>query len=116
ECPCFPFVEVSGLSWRLAGRELDGVEAGFELGELARREDRLLVGAEAGQGAGLWGHLRVWALATASDEEVLDGTTYVLEAAQRGRHHVAHRADPEWGDMFGEFGYLLVHLAGFAPR
>src|SRR4051812_16298604 len=46
---CSVRVEARGLSWWLVGRELDGQEAGFTLGELARREDRLLSVAEATQ-------------------------------------------------------------------
>lgn len=94
---CSVRVEARGLSWWLVGRELDGEEAGLALGELARREDRRLSGAEASQVAELWEYLRFWSLAVASDEDVCDGTTYVLEAAERGRYRVAHRDDPEWG-------------------
>src|SRR5262249_29975728 len=104
---CSVRVERSGLSWRLTGRELDG-EAGFDLGELARREGRLLSGTDAARVAELWDYLRFWALApVASGEDVLDGTSFMLEGAERGRYHVTTRDDPEWGDTFGEFCALL---------
>jgi hypothetical protein len=112
---CSVRVERSGLSWRLAGRELDG-EAGFDLGELARCEDRLLSGAEGERLAELWDYLRLWSLAPiASGEEDLDGTSFVLEGAEHGRYHAVVRDDPEWGDTFGEFSELLLGLAGFTP-
>src|SRR5262249_2739047 len=113
---CSVCVERSGLSWRLTGRELDG-EAGFDLGELARREDRLLAGADAARVAGLLGYPRVLGLApVAGGGGGVDGTSFVLEGAERGRYHVVTRDDPEWGDTFGEFGALLIRLAGFTPR
>jgi hypothetical protein len=114
---CSVCIESFGLSWWLTGRELDGEEAGFDLGALARRENRVLSGAEANQVTGLWRYLRFWSLAAAAgDDDVFDGTAYVLEAAEHGRYHVAHRDEPEWGDTFGEFSDLLLRLAGFAPR
>jgi hypothetical protein len=113
---CSVRIERSGLSWRLAARELDG-EAGFDLGQLARREDRLLSTADAARLADLWGYLRFWSLPpVASEEDVFDGTSFVLEGAEHGRYHGVVRDDPEWGDTFGEFGELLVGLAGLAPR
>jgi len=113
---CSVRAERSGVSWRLFARELDGEKAGFDLGELARRDNRLVVGADADRVAELWEHLRFWSIAPAGGEDVLDGTSYVLEAAERGRYRVVIRDDPEWGDTFGEFSDLLVGLAGLAPR
>ncbi len=114
---CSVRVEPAGLSWQLAARELSGEEAGFDLGGLARRVDRVLAGSEAARVSELWAYLRLWSLGPAPDgDDVLDGTTYVVEAAERGRYHVAHRAEPEWGDTLGEFADLLVSLAGLAPR
>jgi hypothetical protein len=79
-------------------------------------EDRLLWSTEAAQVACLWQYLQFWSLPGASDEVVCDGTRYVLEPAERGRYHIAHRDDPERGDTFGEFCELLVRPAGFSPR
>jgi hypothetical protein len=113
---CSVRVERSGLSCLLAARELDG-EAGFDLGKLARREDRLLSNAEAARVAELWGYLRFWSLApVASEEDVFDGTSFLLEGAGHGRYHVVVRDDPGWGDTLVELSELLVGLAGFAPR
>lgn len=113
---CSVRAERSGLGWRLLARELDGDESGFDLGELARRDDRLVVGADADRLAELWEWLRFWSIAPAGGEDVLDGTAYVLEAVERGRYRVVVRDDPEWGDTFGEFADLLIRLAGLAPR
>jgi len=113
---CSVRIERSGLSWRLAARELDG-EAGFHLGQLARREDRLLSTTEAAQLADLWGYLHFWSLPpVGSEEDVLDGTSFLLEGAEHGRYHAVVREDPEWGDTFGECSELLVGLAGLASR
>jgi hypothetical protein len=112
---CCISIEASGLSWRLVGKEMDG-EAGFEVGELIRSEDRLLTAEEAGQVDDLWPYLRFWSLPAEGDADVFDGTTYALEAAQHGRYHIAHRDDYEWGDTFGEFCELLLKLGAFAPR
>jgi hypothetical protein len=114
---CSVRAEPSGLLWRLDARELDGEEAGFDLGRLAVRSDRVLAADEAARLSEMWAYLRLWSVGPdAREDDVLDGTTYVLEAAERGRYHVAHRAEPEWGDTFGEFADLLVSLAGLAPR
>ncbi|MBX3398011.1 MAG: hypothetical protein KF873_04670 [Gemmataceae bacterium] len=114
---CSVRAERSGLAWRLLARELDGEESGVDLGKLARREDRVIVGTDADRVAELWEWLRFWTLGPPADgDDVLDGTSYVLEAAERGQYHVAVRDDPEWGDTFGEFADLLVALAGLAPR
>lgn len=112
---CSVRAEWSGLSWRLFSRELDGEDAGFDLGKLVRRDDRRIVGADAHRVAELWEYLRFWFIVP-SGEDVLDGTSYVLEAAERGRYRVVFRNDPEWGDTFGEFSDLLIGLAGLAPR
>jgi hypothetical protein len=94
---CSVRVESRGLSWRLAARELDG-EAGFDLGQLARRENRVLSAAEAERVTDLWPYLRFWSQAPLNGgEEVFDGTSLVLEAAEGGRYHVITRDDPEWG-------------------
>jgi hypothetical protein len=114
---CSVRVEPSGVSWQLAARELSGKEAGFDLGRLARRVDRVLAGDEAARVSELWAYLRLWALGPAPDgDDVLDGTLYAVEAAERGRYHVARRTEPVWGDTLGEFADLLVRLAGLAPR
>jgi hypothetical protein len=95
---------------------LDG-EAGFDLGKLVRCEDRWLSDPEAAQVAEMWNYLRFWSLApVGSSEDVLDGTSFVMEAVEHGRYHVVTRDDPEWGDTFGEFSKLLVGLAGFVLR
>jgi hypothetical protein len=112
---CSVRAEVYGVWWRLFGRELEG-KAGFELGELTRRDERLVTEADAERVTKLWTYLRFWSIPRSGGEEVLDGTTYVLEAAERGRYRVIYRDDPEWGDTFVEFSDLLVHLAGLAPR
>jgi hypothetical protein len=85
---------------------------------MIRREERWLPYSEAAQMERLWEFLRFWSLPPAAEDEddVLDGTTYVLEAAHEGRYHVAHRDDPEWGNTFGESCDLLVDLSGFRPR
>jgi hypothetical protein len=108
--------ERSGLVWRLLSRELDGEESGFDLGELAHRDDRLIVGADADRLTALWAWLRFWSIPTSGGEDVLDGTAYVLEAAERGRYRVVVRDDPEWGDTFGELADLLIGFAGLTPR
>jgi hypothetical protein len=114
---CSVRIEPSGLSWWLTARELDGEEAAFDLGRLAHRADRVLTVDEAARVSELWAYLRLWSVGPdAREDDVLDGTIYVLEAAERGRYHVAHRAEPEWGDTFGEFADLLIGLAGLAPR
>jgi hypothetical protein len=113
---CSVRAERSGLSWRLVAGELNGAEAGFDLGELARRDDCLVVGAEAERIAELWEQLRFWSIAPVSGEDVLDGTSYVLKAAEGGRYRAVIRDDPEWGDTFVEFSDLLVQLAGLPPR
>ena len=113
---CSVRVESAGPSWRLFARALDGEAAGFALGEVTRRVDRVLTSVEAGQVAELWDSLRFWSLDPNIDEAVVDGTTVVLEAAEHGRYHVAHRDDPEWGDPFGELSDLLIRLAGLSPR
>lgn len=113
---CSVRAEPFGLTWRLFARELNGAESGFDLGELARRDDRLIAGADAERVAELWGWLRFWSVAPTGGEDVLDGTTHVLEAAERGRYRVVVRDDPEWGDTFGEFADRLVRLAGLTPR
>lgn len=113
---CSVRVEASGCFFGLEGRELDGEEAGFELGQLARRQARTLSGTETARFTASWEQLRFWSLAASRDNDVLDGTTYVLEAAERGRYHVAQWNDFEWGDPFGELSDLLFRLAGFARR
>jgi hypothetical protein len=55
-------------------------------------------------------------MAPCCEDYAFDGTTYVLEAAERGRYRVVTRSDPERGDSFGEFAQRLVGLAGLAPR
>jgi hypothetical protein len=112
---CSVRAELYGLSWRLFCRELSG-DADFELGELTRREEHLVVGAAAERLTDLWGDLRFWSIAPAGDREVIDGTTYILEAAERGRYRVIYRDDPEWGDAFAEFSEALLGLAGLASR
>jgi hypothetical protein len=107
--------EAYGLSWRLFSRELSS-DDGFERGELSRREDRLVVGADAEKLTDLWRDLRFWSIAAADDRDVIDGTTYVLEAAERGRYRVIYRDDPEWGDTFGEFSEVLLNLVGIVSR
>lgn len=114
---CSVLAERSGLTWRLIARELDGAESGFDLGELAHREERLLTTADAARVEEMWAYLDFWSLDLRTDgDDVLDGTTYVIEAADQGRYHVVPRDDPEWGDTFGEFADLLVRLAGLLPR
>lgn len=113
---CSVRIEDNGLLWRLVGRELSGEEAGYELGGLDYCESRQLSVVETDQVVGLWEYLRFWSLAVAGEEDVFDGTTYVLEAAEHGRYRVVRRDDLEWGDTFGEFADLLVRLAGLAPR
>jgi hypothetical protein len=104
---------MSGLSWWLVGRELDG-EGGFELGELARSENRRLTIEETGRVGDLWPYLRFWSLPPDCHvDDVFDGTSFILEAAEHGRYHVVSRDEPEWGDTFGEFALLLLRLAGF---
>jgi hypothetical protein len=100
---------------RLVGKELDD-EAGFEVGALVRRVSRLLSEAEFAEVALLWESLRFWSMPAQGETDVLDGTTYLLEAAEHGRYWIAHRDDPEWGDTLGEFGDLLQRLATFALR
>ena len=112
---CSIRAEAYGQSWRLFCRELSG-DAGYELGELTRREERLIVGVDAERLTELWKYLHFWSMAPSDDKEVLDGTGYVLEAAERGRYRVIYRDDPEWGDTFGEFSELLLDLAGLSPR
>jgi hypothetical protein len=112
---CGVRVETDRITWRLVGEEMDG-EAGFEVGKVVGRENRLLSAAEAHEIAETWRWLRFWSLSPWGEHGVFDGTTYVLEAAEHGRYHVAHRVSPEWGDTFGEFLDLLVRLAGFALR
>jgi hypothetical protein len=107
--------EVYGSSWRLFCRELSS-ESRFELSELARREERLIVGADAERFTELWRDLQFWSIASSDDREVIDGTTYILEAADRGRYRVIYRDDPEWGDTFAEFSEALLNLAGLAQR
>jgi hypothetical protein len=94
--PCSIRLQSSGLSFHLWGRELDG-EAGFDVGRLVRREERLLTGQDAAQVWELWRYLRFWSLAESDPEsEVFDGTTYVLEAAERSRYHLIHRDELDW--------------------
>jgi hypothetical protein len=99
----------------LFGRELSG-EARFESCELAHRDDRLISGKDAERLMDLWSDLRFWSIAATDDRDVFDGTTYILEAAERGRYRVIHRDDPEWGDTFGEISDFLLNLAGLAER
>jgi len=114
---CAIRAERSGLTWRLLVRELDGEEAGFDLGKLVRRDDRVIIEPDAERVEELWAYLRFWSLGLPADgDDVLDGTDYVLEAVERGRYHVTVRDDPEWGDTFGEFVDLLVNLSGLDPR
>jgi hypothetical protein len=113
---CSVRAELNGLAWRLYSRELDGQEAGFDLGQLARSEERLIVGEPADRLTELWKWLNFWSIAPDSDEETLDGTEYVLEVMERGRYRVVVREDPEWGDPFGDFADFLMELAGLAQR
>jgi hypothetical protein len=112
---CCVRVEDGGRSWRLVGKEMDG-EAGFDLGKWVRSEERTLTDDEATALAGLWQYLRFWSLPAEGDDEVFDGTAYVLEAAHRGKYHFVHRDDYEWGETFGELCEMLLRLAGFAAR
>ena len=112
---CSIRAEVYGSSWRLFCRELNS-EGRFELGELSRREERLIVGADAERFTDLWSDLQFWSIAPAGDREVIDGTSFILEAAERGRYRVIYRDDPEWGDTFAEFSAALLDLAGLAQR
>jgi hypothetical protein len=112
---CSVRAELYGLSWRLFCRELSG-NSGFELGELTRREEHLIVGTDAERLTDLWSDLRFWSIAPAGDREVIDGTSFILEAAERGRYRVIYRDDPEWGDTFAEFSEVLLDLAGLARR
>jgi hypothetical protein len=112
---CAVRIESHGLWRRLVGKETSG-EAAFEVGEVVRRESRLLTAAESAQVDELWQYLRFGSLPASDDECVFDGTTYLLEAARHGRYGVAVREDPEWGDTFGEFCGLMLSLAGFGPR
>jgi hypothetical protein len=112
---CSIRVAAHGLSWELIAKELNG-EAGFEVGELVHRGSWRLSVAESAQAAELWPYVCFWSLPAQGEEDVLDGTTYVLEAAEHGRYRVVYRDDPEWGDTFGEFCQLLLRLAAFAPR
>jgi hypothetical protein len=112
---CSVRAELYGLSWRLFCRELGG-DSSFETGELTRREERLIVGTEAERLMDLWSDLRFWSIAPAGDREVIDGTTYILEAAERGKYRVIYRDDPEWGDTFAELIESLLELAGLAAR
>lgn len=91
-------------------------EAGFELGELARRHNCLVVGEDADRLTDLWGWLGFWSMAPVGGEDVLDGTSYVLESAEGVRYRVVVRDDPEWGDTFGDFSELLIRLAGLTSR
>lgn len=112
---CCVRIEAGSPTWRLAVKEMSG-EAGFDAGELIRTEDWLLTSREASQIAVLWDYLHFWSLpAAVESEDVLDGTTFALEAAQGGRYHVAHRDDFEWGETFGEVCRLLLRLAKYTP-
>lgn len=107
--------EAYGQSWRLFSRELSS-DAGFVCAELARRDDRLISGKDSERLMELWGDLQFWSIAATDDRDVFDGTTFVLEAAERGRYRVIYRDDPEWSDAFGEFSECLLDLAGLASR
>jgi hypothetical protein len=113
---CAVRVEDNGLTWWLAGAELTGEEAGCELGELGRHESRRLTIRETDRVVGLWAGLGFWSLAASAEDYVFDGTTYVVEAAERGRYRVVTRSDPAPGDPFGEFCDVLVRLACLALR
>ncbi len=113
---CCVRIETGSRVWRLVVKEMSG-EAGFDAGELIRSEDRLLNSGDADQIAALWRYLNFWSLpeAVESEDSILDGTTFALEAAQEGRYHVAHRDDFEWGETFGEICGLLLKLARYTP-
>jgi hypothetical protein len=113
---CSIRAEAYGQSWRLFCRKLGSDESGFDSGELFRRDERLIVGDDAKRLTDLWEYLRFWSMSPDEEKDVFDGTTYVLEAAERGRYRVIHRDEPQWGDAFGEFSEVLLDLAGLAPR
>lgn len=113
---CSVRVEQHGLNWTLAARELDGDEAGFDLGKLSHQEIRRLTNDEARRVACLWKYVRFWSLGPDEGDGVFDGTTYVIEAAESAVYGVVQRCDPEWGDTFGEFSDLLIEIACLAPR
>jgi hypothetical protein len=107
--------EAYGQSWRLFCRTLN-CETVFDSGISARRNDQLIAGKDAERLMDLWGDLRFWSIAAVDDKDAFDGTTYILEAVERGRYRVVHRDDPEWGDSFGEFSEILLDLAGITSR
>ena len=120
-CLCLPTwdrpsvvrLETHGPTWRLTGKHTNG-NGGFEVGQVDHRTTRLLTWDEAARVADLLPYVRFWALPTFVVEDGLDGTTWVLEGVRRGRYHVVHRWEPEWGDSFGEFCTLLMRLSGVA--
>jgi hypothetical protein len=91
---CVVRIERHGLSWRLTGKELDG-EAGFDVGKLISRENRLLSSQETGGIQELLEYLQFWSLPTRDpDTDGLDTTSYLLEGAEHGRYHLVEREDP----------------------
>lgn len=113
---CSIRVNVATLPPRIVSRELDGIEAGFELGKLSRRSERVLTEVQATQFKRKWEYLRFWSLPATTDYDVLDGTTYVLEGSECGRYHVILRDETKRGDSFGELTDLLFKLSGVASR
>lgn len=107
-------VEQQGEDWRLVGRMTDG-DGGYEPGPVIRTVEGRLSGAEAQRLVKLLGKLSFWEEPTAIDDTGCDGTTWVLEAAEAGRYHVAHRWCPDKG-AFSEFCTLLGQLGGFHAR
>jgi hypothetical protein len=106
-----------GIGFRVQAVELDG-EAGFEVGGVARETRRELTWDEAARLRELWDYLRFWSLGADDPEadDVFDGTTYLLEAAEAGRYHRVWRDDLERGSTFAEFAELLQRLAGLPSR
>lgn len=104
-------VERHGDGWLLVGKMTEG-DGGYDEGPIIRRVSGRLSSSEAHRLDKLRIKLAFWKLPAVSDKDGCDGVRWVLEGAELGQYHVAHRWCPE-KDAFAEFCSFLGQLGGF---
>jgi hypothetical protein len=107
-------IEKQGDQWLLTGKLTAG-EGGYDEGPIIRRVSGWLSPSEARRLDKLVSKLAFWELPTVIDDGGCDGVRWVVEAAESGRYHVAHRWCPERDD-FARVCSFLGQLGGFHAR
>jgi len=103
----------------LVSKRNDG-QGGYSPGPNTWREEKELQSAEFKKIEGAFRQLGFWDIPTNSDYLGIDGSRWILEAAERGRYHVVDRWCANDNELekkeFVRFCEFLTDLAGFEPQ